>query len=119
MKVFSGMGFRNLKTFNDALLAKQCWRLLKEEDSLLHKVFKAKYFPKCSFLEAYRGANASYTWRSLWGAKSLLREGLQWRIGDGRKMMVWDDKWLQTQGVITRPFSGVEFNPDLMGPCTY
>jgi len=51
-KALGGMVFRNLKNFNDALLAKQCWRLLKEEDSILHKVFKAKYFPKSSFLEA-------------------------------------------------------------------
>ena len=29
-------------------------------------------------------------------------------------MKVWEDKWLQTQAVITRPFSGVAFNPDLM-----
>ena len=48
------------------------------------------------------------------GAKSLLKEGLQWRIGNGRKVKVWEDKWLQTQAVITRPFSGVEFNLDLM-----
>ena len=113
-KVFRGMRFINLKIFNVALLAKQCWRMLKEKDSLLHRVFKAKYFSKCSFLEAYTGGNASYTWRSLWGPKSLLLEGLQWRIGNGRKVKAWDDKWLQTQGVITRPFLGVEFNPDLL-----
>jgi len=27
---------------------------------------------------------------------------------------VWEDKWLRTQGVITRPYSGEEFNPDLL-----
>jgi len=60
-----GMGFRDLGTFNVALLAKQGWRLLTIEDSLAYKIIKAKYFPKTSFIEAWRGDNSSYTWRSL------------------------------------------------------
>lgn len=36
-------------------------------------------------LDARRGLNLSYSWRSLWGAKSLLLEGLSWRVEDGKK----------------------------------
>ena len=37
------MGFLELSKFNDSLLAKQIWRLHTCEDTLLHKVFKAKF----------------------------------------------------------------------------
>lgn len=47
-----GLGFRDLKAFNLALLAKQGWRLQNESNSLVHRVFKAHYFLDGDFLSA-------------------------------------------------------------------
>ena len=46
------MGFRDLALFNDILLAKQALPLLKNQDSLFYKVFKARFFPNCTIMEA-------------------------------------------------------------------
>ena len=40
-----GMGFRQLKSFNLALLAKQGWHIRTQTSTLLHQIYKAKYFP--------------------------------------------------------------------------
>ena len=69
------MGFRDLKAFNLALLAKQGWRILKNQNSQVHRVFKAKYFAKCSFLEAKMGRRPSYAWRSFMAARVIVKRG--------------------------------------------
>lgn len=82
-KRHGGMGFRDLKCFNQALLAKQIWRIFSCANPLLCSVLKVRYYKNDNVLEARRGYNPSFTWRSMWGAKALLLEGLCWRIGDG------------------------------------
>ncbi|XP_019086489.1 PREDICTED: uncharacterized protein LOC109126954 [Camelina sativa] len=47
-----GLGFRDLEKFNDALLAKQAWRLLKYPNSLFAKVMKARYYKDDNLLDA-------------------------------------------------------------------
>jgi len=88
------IGFRELDSFNVALLAKQGWRLVMNLDSLAARVFKEKYFPASTFLSSTLGRRPPYMWRSIWNARPLLKEGLLWRIGDGASVKIWGDNWI-------------------------
>ncbi|KAA3486681.1 reverse transcriptase [Gossypium australe] len=70
------MGFRDLCKFNIALLAKQGWCFLTKPDSLVARIFKAKYFPTITFLKAQLGAYPSYVWQSIFAARKMLEDGV-------------------------------------------
>ena len=97
-KSMGGLGFRDLHCFNMALLAKQAWRLCQDDHSFLHQVLKARYYKGVDFIEARRGYNPSFTWRSIWGSKALMIEGLKWRVGNGESINVWEDAWVLGEG---------------------
>lgn len=49
-KTAGGMGFQDFRDFNIAMLGKQGWRFLTNPGSLVSRIFKARYFPRCNFL---------------------------------------------------------------------
>ncbi|KAK6124569.1 hypothetical protein DH2020_041687 [Rehmannia glutinosa] len=89
-----GIGFRNFRAFNLALLAKQAWRLISNPSSLLARVYKAKYHPSHPFLEAQMHHRPSWTWRSIMDSKKVLLAGCLKRIQSGKNTKVWGDRWI-------------------------
>ena len=96
LKSEGGMGFKDLKVFNLALLAKLGWQLSKNLNSLTHRVFKAKYFAGCSFLEAQVGRKSSNVWRSIMATRETVKKGSRWCVGNGKSVEIWRDRWIPT-----------------------
>lgn len=89
------MGFKDMSSFNQAMLAKQGWRLIQNPDSLAAAILKARYFKKTDFLNAPVGSNPSYIWRSLlWGQQVILK-GYRWRIGNGDNISIYKGSWIR------------------------
>ena len=68
-------GFQGSSQFNDALLAKQAWRLLHNKDSLFYRVFKMKFFSHCSIWEAQESSSGSHAWHSILKGRDVLLKG--------------------------------------------
>ncbi|XP_060959373.1 uncharacterized protein LOC133030597 [Cannabis sativa] len=89
-----GIGFRDLHNYNLAFLGKQGWRLLNNENSLVSRIYKARYYPSGSYLTASLGPNPSFIWRSIYEAKDLVVSGVRKAIGDGTTVNIIQDPWL-------------------------
>ncbi|XP_021732105.1 uncharacterized protein LOC110698909 [Chenopodium quinoa] len=94
LKCLGGMGFRDLAIFNDSLLGRQAWRIISQSNSLLSRVMRAKYYRHSDFLGSFLGYGGSFSWRSIWGSKSLIKEGMLWRVGNGECIQIWEDPWI-------------------------
>ena len=92
-----GLGFKEIEKVNETLLAKQVWCMMKNPESLCFKVFKVRFFPNCSILEANESKAGSYAWKSILSAREVVKNGTVWRIGDGNSVGIREDKWLPEQ----------------------
>ena len=92
------MGFRNIQSFNQALLAKQAWRLLQEPDCILSRLMKSRYYNDTVFLEAGISSRPSFGWRSILFGRDLSVKGLVKKIGNGDSTRVWWDFWIEEDG---------------------
>lgn len=94
-----------LDDFNVALLGKQGWRLLTKPDSLVARVYKARYYPHSTFMAAKIGGSPSFVWRSVLEAQNVIKAGAICRVGSGESINVLNDPWLPDANnafVITR-----------------
>jgi len=94
-KKHRGLGVRQLKEFNEALLEKWCWRFLVDRVGFWYRVLVARYG------EEDGGRSCSIWWKEVvrirdgvgggvvgWFEGSVVR-----RLGDGTNTSFWRDRW--------------------------
>lgn len=98
-----GLGFREIESFNDSLLAKLSWKMLNQPKSLISQVLLGKYCQSSSFMECLSPNSASHGWRGILAGREILRKGLGWSVGTGTSIQVWSEPWLSSH-IPTAPF---------------
>ena len=68
-------------------------------------MFKARFFPQGSFLDAKESSSASYAWKSLLKGRDVIIKRAVWTVGDGKQVRIWGDSWLlaKNRAKITSP----------------
>ncbi|XP_074359733.1 uncharacterized protein LOC141699810 [Apium graveolens] len=70
------------------MLGNQVWRFLTKPNSLVSKVYKARYFLNENYLDSSAGHNPSFVWRSIWKAGDVVKAGVHWVVGSGEMINI-------------------------------
>ncbi|CAN1150401.1 LINE-1 retrotransposable element ORF2 protein [Linum perenne] len=89
-----GLGFKNFRIFNKALLAKQGWRIITNPNQTWVRLLKGLYFTNSTFLQAEKGKNASWIWASICEAREVLSIGMRKNIMNGATTLAFQDPWI-------------------------
>jgi hypothetical protein len=93
-KDYGGVGFKDMRLFNQALLARQAWRLIQFPDTLCSQLLKAKYYPNGFLIDTVFSGNGSSTWHAIEYGLQLLKQSVIWRVGNGANIRAWRDPWI-------------------------
>eukprot|EP01018_Ginkgo_biloba_P033943 Gb_40904 [translate_table: standard] len=95
-KKVGGIGLRNLKDMNKALIGKLGWKLVTMESSVWTRILRAKYLGSPQeFLSQNPLPQGSMFWNNLQLYRDLLSKGTKWKIGNGQNVDFWNDAWLE------------------------
>jgi len=99
-----GLGIKEIRSFNTALLAKWKWRIMSDEGGKWKDILLSKYGTETGRGKV-RQRYQSWWWKDLakvcgegveeeWFHKAIL-----WKVGDGGLVRFWEDTWLQNNSL--------------------
>jgi len=94
-----GLGVKDIKKFNRALLAKWKWRMMSEEEGKWKEILVSKYYNGSVNIQRC-GKNYSWWWSDLGKVceegegEGWFRNHVPWKVGNGDKIRFWEDTWL-------------------------
>jgi ribonuclease HI len=90
-KNLGGLGIRRAREANTSLLGKLVWNIHQDKDSLWVQILKHKYLKEEPLLHITKKAGST-TWNAIMKALSVLKEGYQFRLGNGNSSF-WFSNW--------------------------
>ncbi|XP_026416751.1 uncharacterized protein LOC113312210 [Papaver somniferum] len=94
-KDLGGLGFRNLETFNRALISKIAWKICSNSDDLCTQILEAKYFRDINPLHIDKlSDSSSWVWKGIYRQIQTIKENSFRSVRCGTKIRIWLDKWV-------------------------
>lgn len=88
-----GLGIKNLRTWNIALLTKHVWKIISGHNSLWVKWVKEYHVKDRNFWDIMNKNNMSWTWKRFLNIRQFIRKHIFYEVGIGDKVSAWHDWW--------------------------
>ena len=101
-KEFGGLGIRKAKYQNKAYMSKLGWALISRRDSLWVQFLREKYKGGADLIpEVKKRRVESSTWKGIRCNWNTVKEGIAWRVVNGREISFWEDSWVPHLGKLS------------------
>jgi hypothetical protein len=88
-----GLGLRNLRAWNKAILSKRIWMIISNYDSLRVKWINIYVLKGRCFWDAEEKQDLSWSWRNLIRLRPNFRNHFCTKVGNGANTFMWYDDW--------------------------
>jgi hypothetical protein len=85
-----GLGIRDLHVMNQSLLAKWMWQWFNQD-----RWWKEVTVTEDEAYQPWENKHASLFWRSVAKIKFSFQCSIEFRVGNGKKTLFWEDCWLE------------------------
>ncbi|XP_052623926.1 uncharacterized protein LOC128134194 [Lactuca sativa] len=92
-KINGGLGIKNLRLWNDALLSKHVWNLINNKNSLWVQWMRENYIGKRNFWDIWKKKSMNWTWKRFLELRKIIRPHVVSCIGNGGNTSLWHDWW--------------------------
>ena len=93
-KEFGGLGIPNLRDLNICLLGSWLKRYNSDKEKLWKELIDFKYNTQKPNIFQSRSSGASNFFKGFMWAAQAAKMGYRWKVGNGRKLRLWEDSWL-------------------------
>ncbi|GJZ73076.1 RNA-directed DNA polymerase, eukaryota, reverse transcriptase zinc-binding domain protein [Tanacetum coccineum] len=88
-----GLGLKDLRVWNKAIIAKHLWHIVIDKESLWFKWINTEKLRGRSVWEVKVDNNNSWGWKNILSLRKDVRHFMFSKIGDGNRISVWYDNW--------------------------
>lgn len=90
-----GLGIREARSNNEAMLSKVVWKTLRGERTIWMDLIQTKYLNGSSVLHYISKPEDSPMRKGVTRCTQRLQSSFRWQICDGSKILFWFDSWFQ------------------------
>lgn len=88
-----GLGIKRLEVWNQTCMLYHVWTLFARSGSLWVAWVEENLLKRESFWQVAIPQNCSWSWKKLLKLRSIAKQFLSFKVGDGSKIYLWFDSW--------------------------